>query len=84
VVEAAQVFAEQAKGAGVNVKVRKVDSGAFYGDNYLSWTFAQDFWASRVYLSQVAQGDLPDSPFTRNYFMSSMRHGTAATPPTPR
>ena len=33
-VEAAQVLAEQAKGAGVAIKVRKVDSGTFYGDNY--------------------------------------------------
>jgi peptide/nickel transport system substrate-binding protein len=68
IVEAAQVFAEQAKGAGVDVKVRRVDSGTFYGDNYLSWTFAQDFWASRVYLSQVAQGDLPDSPFNETHW----------------
>jgi peptide/nickel transport system substrate-binding protein len=66
--EAAQVFAEQAKGADVNVKVRRVDSGTFYGDNYLSWTFAQDFWASRVYLSQVAQGDLPESPFNETHW----------------
>jgi peptide/nickel transport system substrate-binding protein len=63
VVEAAQVFAEQAKGAGIQVKVRKVDTGTFYGDNYLSWPFAQDFWATRTYLTQVAQGSLPDSPF---------------------
>jgi peptide/nickel transport system substrate-binding protein len=68
IVEAAQVFAQQAKGAGVNVKVRKVDSGTFYGDNYLKWTFAQDFWASRVYLSQVAQGDLPESPFNETHW----------------
>jgi peptide/nickel transport system substrate-binding protein len=68
IVEAAQVFAQQAKGAGVNVKVRRVDSGTFYGDNYLSWTFAQDFWASRVYLSQVAQGDLPESPFNETHW----------------
>jgi peptide/nickel transport system substrate-binding protein len=68
IVEAAQVFAQQAKGAGVNVKVRKVDSGTFYGDNYLSWTFAQDFWASRVYLSQVAQGDLPESPYNETHW----------------
>jgi len=68
IVEAAQVFAEQAKGAGVNVRVRRVDSGTFYGDNYLRWTFAQDFWASRVYLSQVAQGDLPDSPFNETHW----------------
>jgi peptide/nickel transport system substrate-binding protein len=68
IVEAAQVFAQQAKGAGVNVKVRKVDSGTFYGDNYLKWTFAQDFWATRVYLSQVAQGDLPESPFNETHW----------------
>jgi peptide/nickel transport system substrate-binding protein len=68
IVEAAQVFAEQAKGAGVKVKVRKVDTGTFYGDNYLKWPFAQDFWASRVYLAQVAQGDLPDSPFNETHW----------------
>jgi peptide/nickel transport system substrate-binding protein len=68
IVEAAQVFAQQAKGAGVNVKLRKVDSGTFYGDNYLKWTFAQDFWATRVYLTQVAQGDLPESPFNETHW----------------
>ena len=68
IVQAAQVFAQQAKGAGVDVKIRKVDTGTFYGDNYLKWTFAQDFWASRVYLSQVAQGDLPDSPFNETHW----------------
>jgi len=69
IVEAAQVFAEQAKGAGVNVKVRKVDTGTFYDpDKYLKWPFAQDFWASRVYLAQVAQGDLPNSPFNETHW----------------
>ena len=37
-VAAAQVFAEQAKGAGVKVNVKKVDAGVFYGEDYLSWT----------------------------------------------
>jgi len=68
IVEAAQVFVEQAKGAGVKVKLRKVDSGTFYGDNYLKWPFAQDFWATRVYLTQVAQGDLPTSPFNETHW----------------
>src|SRR5829696_2888847 len=68
IVEAAQVFAEQAKGAGVTVKVRRVDSGTFYGDNYLKWPFAQDFWATRTYLAQVAQGDLPNSPFNETHW----------------
>jgi peptide/nickel transport system substrate-binding protein len=68
VVEAAQVFAEQAKGAGVQVKVRKVDTGTFYGDNYLKWPFAQDFWSTRTYLTQVAQGSLPSSPFNETHW----------------
>jgi peptide/nickel transport system substrate-binding protein len=68
IVEAAQVIAEQAKGAGVTINVRKVDTGTFYGDNYLSWTFAQDFWATRTYLSQVAQGSLPDSPYNETHW----------------
>jgi peptide/nickel transport system substrate-binding protein len=68
IVEAAQVFAQQAKGAGVNVKIRKVDSGTFYGDNYLKWPFAQDFWSTRTYLAQVAQGDLPNSPFNETHW----------------
>jgi peptide/nickel transport system substrate-binding protein len=68
IVEAAQVIAEEAKGAGVTINVRKVDPGTFYGDNYLKWTFAQDFWATRTYLSQVAQGSLPDSPFNETHW----------------
>jgi peptide/nickel transport system substrate-binding protein len=68
IVEAAQVLAEQAKGAGVTINVRQVDTGTFYGDNYLQWTFAQDFWATRTYLSQVAQGSLPDSPFNETHW----------------
>jgi peptide/nickel transport system substrate-binding protein len=63
VVQAAEVFAQQASGAGVNVQLRKLDTGTFYGPQYLKWTFAQDFWATREYLPQVAQGSLPTSPF---------------------
>ncbi len=43
-VAAAQVFAEQAKGAGVTVNVNKVDSSVIFGEQYMKWTFAQDFW----------------------------------------
>jgi peptide/nickel transport system substrate-binding protein len=67
-VEAAQVFAKQAEAAGVKVKVRKVDSGEFYGDNYLKWTFAQDFWFTRGYLPQTAQGSLPTSPYNETHW----------------
>jgi peptide/nickel transport system substrate-binding protein len=68
IVEAAQVFAEQAKAAGITVKVKKVEPGEFYGDNYLKWDFAQDFWFSRGYLPQTAQGSMPDSAYNETHW----------------
>lgn len=68
IVEAAQVLAKQAGEAGVTVKLRKVDTGTFYGDNYLKWPFAQDFWITRNYLAQAAQGSLPKSPFNETHW----------------
>jgi len=68
VVQAAQVFAQQASGAGVTVTLRKLDTSTFYGPNYLKWTFAQDFWATREYLPQIAQGSLPSSPFNETHW----------------
>lgn len=47
----ASLFAEQAKGAGVDVKVTK--KNPFYGDDYLKYPFAQDFWNTRNYIPQV-------------------------------
>ena len=62
-IAAAQLFAQQAKAAGLDVRVRTVDSGTFYGKDYLGWPFAQDYWFTRGYLPQAAQGSLPDSPY---------------------
>ena len=67
-VEAAQVFAEQAKEAGVTVKVNKVDSGVFYGDDYLKWPFAQDFWFTRDYLPQTANSGFTTSPYNETHW----------------
>jgi peptide/nickel transport system substrate-binding protein len=68
VLQAAQVFAQQAKAAGVTVNVKPVPVGTFYGPNYLHWPFAQDFWAYSPYLSQVAQGSLSKSPFNETHW----------------
>ncbi len=64
--EESQVFAQQAKAAGVTVNLDK--STTFYGSNYLKYTFAMDFWGPRRYLSQVAQGSLPNSPFNETHW----------------
>jgi peptide/nickel transport system substrate-binding protein len=66
--EGAQVFAQQAKAAGVNINVKILDSGAFYGTQYLKWPFSTDFWGTRNYLSQVAAGSLPTSPYNETHW----------------
>lgn len=67
-VEAAQVFAQQAKAAGVTVNVKKVDPGEFYGDKYLQWTFSQDFWFTRDFLPQTAASGFTSSPYNETHW----------------
>ncbi|MES4892185.1 ABC transporter substrate-binding protein [Streptomyces sp. NPDC096012] len=67
-VETAQLFAQQARGAGVTVRVRKTDSATFYGDKYLSWPFAMDYWFTRNYLAQVEQGSIKGAPYNETHF----------------
>jgi peptide/nickel transport system substrate-binding protein len=62
-VAAAQVFAEQAKGAGVTVEVKKTNADLFYGDDYLKWVFAQDYWGTRNYLAQTTLSTSPNAPY---------------------
>jgi len=50
------------------VNVKKVDSGVFYGDEYLSWPFAQDFWYTRNYISQAGQATLPGAPYNETHW----------------
>lgn len=66
----AQVFAEQAKGAGVNVKVNKVEAGVLWGDDYLSWPFSMDYWGYRNYLQQAAAGSTPDAPYNETHWQN--------------
>ncbi len=70
-VAAAQVFAEQAKAAGVTVNIKKTDASVFYGKDYLSWPFAQDFWATRNYLNQAGQGTMPDAPYNETHWKNA-------------
>jgi peptide/nickel transport system substrate-binding protein len=68
IVETAQVFAEQAKAAGVTVNLRNVDPGVFYGDDWLTYPFTQDYWYMRYYLGQVSQSMLPSSPYNETHW----------------
>jgi len=67
----ATVLAEQATAAGVTIKIHQVDPGTFFGANYLSWTFSQDYYSYAPYLNQVAQ--LTRRPIRPRASRSSMR-----------
>jgi peptide/nickel transport system substrate-binding protein len=63
----ATVLAEQTAAAGVRINLKQVPSGTFFGPNYLSWTFAQDYYEYLPYLPQVAFSMLPTSPFNETH-----------------
>ena len=68
-VESAQVFAQQASDAGIRVKIRKVDATTFFGDEYLKWDFAQDFWNTRDFLAAVSSPvSMEESPFNETHW----------------
>lgn len=67
-VESANLFVDQARKAGITVRLNRADPNVFYGDRYLSWNFAQDFWNTRNYLPQVAACALPNSPYNETHF----------------
>ncbi len=67
-VEGATIFAQNAKAGGVNVTVKNVDGGTFYGDQYLKWPFSADYWGTRNYLQQVAAGVLKTAPFNETHW----------------
>jgi peptide/nickel transport system substrate-binding protein len=63
----ATVFAQQAKEAGVDIRLANIPSGTFFGPNYKNWTFSQDYYNYSPYLAQVAYSMLPTSPFNETH-----------------
>lgn len=68
VIQSAQIFARQAMDAGVTVKVRQVTPDIFFGEQFLTRPFSQDFWTLNPYMTQVALSLLPDSPFNETHW----------------
>lgn len=67
-VEACEVFAEQAKGAGLNVVLRKVPSSEFWSDYYLKYAFSTSFWFTRNIIPQSFQCMVTGAPFNETHF----------------
>ncbi|MGO1440815.1 MAG: ABC transporter substrate-binding protein [Brevibacterium yomogidense] len=68
-VEAAQVYAEQAREAGITVEIRRVDTTTFFGENYLSWDFAQSFWYTRNFVPQAVSCVMEESHLNETQYI---------------
>ena len=67
--EMVQLFAENAKDAGITVNAQVIDGGTYWGDEYLKRTFATDYWGTRNFLLQVAAGSLKEtSPYPDDHW----------------
>ena len=65
-VDSANVFASQAKAAGITINVHNDPN--YYGNQYLKLAFSVDFWGTRNYLPQVANSMLPaGAPYKAPY-----------------
>ena len=67
-VEIAEVFAEQAKAAGVKVNVINADADTFFSKYYLQASFATDSFVNVPYLNNTLQSQLPSSPYNGSHF----------------
>jgi peptide/nickel transport system substrate-binding protein len=65
-VDTANIFAQQAKGAGITINVHNDPN--YYGDAYLKLAFSIDFWGTRSYLPQVANGSIPTAPYNETHW----------------
>jgi peptide/nickel transport system substrate-binding protein len=68
VTNTAQVFAQQAKAAGVTINLRKTTVTDFYGPQFLKYPFAFDYWGFQYYLPQVASELQADSPYPESHW----------------
>ena len=66
-VEASQIFVQQAKAAGVNVNLRKLDANAYF-EGYGEWPFSVDYWDVSSYFQQMALNSLPSSTYNTGKF----------------
>jgi peptide/nickel transport system substrate-binding protein len=67
-VQIPEVFATQAKGAGVNVQVVKQPSTEYFARTYLKTPFAMDYWPYIPYLVTAGQATYKTAPFNATHF----------------
>jgi len=72
-VEAATLFAEQAKAAGVTVKLKNVPANSYYNPSllYLKMPFAETQWALSSLKMFYLQALAPDAPYNETHWKSA-------------
>jgi len=68
VLEASQILAENAKAAGLTIKLNRIDQGVLYGERYKKWPFVVDYFPTRPWEGLVGIIELPGSPFNATHF----------------
>jgi peptide/nickel transport system substrate-binding protein len=63
VVEVCEIYAQQAKAAGVQINVTKLPPNEYYNAQYLQRTLNVDWWSALRYFTQVALLDGPHGSF---------------------
>lgn len=66
-IAAAQVFQQQASGAGVKINIRQITNTAFNA-KYPNWTFANSFWYANPYFEEVGLATIPNGYFNETHF----------------
>src|SRR5262249_33400400 len=66
--EQAQVVAQRAKAAGINIKIQQVDGGTYYGKQHLSWPYSIDTWPGLTYLILITTNDGPNAHVNLTHF----------------
>ena len=68
-IPAAQVFATQAKKAGVTVNIVQQTPTDYFANSYLKTTFSQDYWQTQPFLLTAGQALAgPDAPYNATKF----------------
>lgn len=60
IVEACQLLAQDAKKAGIQITIKKVDPGTFF-TSYTKWPFAIDYWVGLPYLVLASLNEGPEA-----------------------
>jgi peptide/nickel transport system substrate-binding protein len=67
-VAAAEAFVQQASKAGVDLRLRQVDSSTYFDRFFMKVPLAVSYWGTRNYLLQAADSMMPNAPYNETHW----------------